>query len=135
MDIPEHSLGQRSGVPPSCGLKPQEDVSSRLRTGAGGGLAAEITRFAFGPSQDPRQVLRLRRYFGAAGTSLLAIGLLFACQVQGVISEAAFFEISAVILVAIVIFYAVLRSGLNLKLRDPSLTEPQMLTATVVVLY
>ena len=70
----------------------------------------------------------------SAGTSVLAIGLLFACQVQGVISGAAFLQIAAAILLAILVFYTVFRSGLNLKLSDASLTEPQMLTSTVVVL-
>jgi diguanylate cyclase (GGDEF)-like protein/PAS domain S-box-containing protein len=94
-----------------------------------------MARIVFTPSQDPKQILTLRRVFAPAGTSLLAIGLIFACQVQGVISEAAFFEIAAVSLLAILAFYIVFRSGLNLKLPDPSLTEPQMLTATLVVLY
>ena len=94
-----------------------------------------MERIVFGSSQDPKQTLRLRRYFAAAGTSLLAIGLLFACHVQGVITQAAFLEIAAAILLAILVFYIVLRSGLNLKLPDPSLTQPQMLTASVVVLY
>ena len=94
-----------------------------------------MASIVFNPSQDPKQGLRLRRYFAAAGTSLLAIGLLFACQVQGVISNVAFSQIAAAILLAIVVFYIVFRSGLNLRLPDPSLTEPQMLTATLVVLY
>jgi diguanylate cyclase (GGDEF)-like protein/PAS domain S-box-containing protein len=94
-----------------------------------------MARIVFSSSQDPKQILRLRRYFAAAGTSLLAIGLLFACQVQGVFSSATFLQIAAAILVAIIVFYIAFRSGLNLKLSDPSLTEPQMLTATVVVLY
>jgi len=93
-----------------------------------------MARIVFGCNQDPKQILRLRRYFAAAGTSLLAIGLLFACWVQGVISSAAFLQIAAAILLAILVFYTVFRFGLNLKLSDPSLTEPQMLTATVVVL-
>ena len=94
-----------------------------------------MARVIFSSSQGPKQTLRLRRYFVAAGTSLLAIGLLFACQVQGVISKAAFVEISALIVLALLAFYIVFRSGLNLKLPDPSLTEPQMLTATLVILY
>ena len=94
-----------------------------------------IARIVFSPSQDSKQGLRLRRYFAAAGTSLLAIGLLFACRVQGVISSVAFWQITAAILLAILVFYVVFRSGLNLRLPDPSLTEPQMLTATLVVLY
>jgi diguanylate cyclase (GGDEF)-like protein/PAS domain S-box-containing protein len=135
MDTSDPSLGQRAGPSPPSAPVPEENISSRRRSPAEGGLGAEIARIVFSSSQGPKQNLRLRRYFAAAGTSLLAIGLLFACQVQGVISEAAFLEIAAVILLAIVIFYIVLRSGLNLRLPDPSLTVPQMLTATVVVLY
>lgn len=84
---------------------------------------------------DAKQTLRMCRYFVAAGTSLLAIGLMFACYVQGVLTREAFFEIAAVVLLAILVFYIVFRSGLNLKLADPSLTEPQMLAAILVVLY
>lgn len=93
-----------------------------------------MSRVFVGSNQDPKQILRLHRYFAAAGTSLLAIGLLFSCQVQGVLSSAAFLQIAAAILLAMLVFYTVFRSGLNLQLSDPSLTEAQMLTATVVVL-
>jgi diguanylate cyclase (GGDEF)-like protein/PAS domain S-box-containing protein len=125
---------------PGAGACPSEsaladDVAVRADGWPQSVLGALMTRVIFSSSQDPKQTLRLRRYFVAAGTSLLAIGLLFACQMQDVISKAAFFEISTVIVLAILVFYIVFRSGLNLKLLDPSLTEPQMLTATLVVLY
>src|SRR5271157_765476 len=135
MNAPDPHLGQRAAPAPASELAAEEGSSSPPRGPAGTGLGADIARIVFSSNQDPRQVLRLRRYFAAAGTSLLAIGFLFTCQAQGIISEGAVFEISAAILFAIVIFYVVLRSGLNLKLPDPSLTVPQMLTATVVVLY
>src|ERR1700687_6186796 len=111
-----------------------DDLAPRVHDSPESGFRAAMARIVFGPDQDPKQILRLHRYFAAAGTSLLAIGLLFACWVQGVISSAAFLQIAAAILLAILVFYTVFRFGLNLKLSDPSLTEPQMLTATVVVL-
>ena len=46
-----------------------------------------MARIVFTLNQDPKQTVRLRRYFAAAGTSLLAIGLLFACEAHGVISQ------------------------------------------------
>ena len=134
MDTSSHRVCQRSRAARSNALDPVEDISSRLHGPAVGAFATALGRIVFGFGQDPKQILRIRRYFAAAGTSLLAIGLLFACQLQGVFSQAAFLEIAAVILLAILFFYIVFRSGLNRKLPDPSLTEPQMLTATVVVL-
>lgn len=134
MDTPSLRFHRRSSAAPSSASELAGDIGPRLRSLSEGGFRAAIARIAFGSGEDPKQILRLRRYFAAAGTSLLAIGLLFACQVQGVISQAAFHEIAAVILLAILAFYLVFRSGLNLRLPDPSLTEPQMLTATVVIL-
>ena len=96
--------------------------------------AAAIGRLVF-PRQDPKQTLRLRRYFAAAGTSLLALGLIFACRLQGAIPAAAFVQIAAIVVLALVVFYGLFRSGLNLRFADPSLTEPQMLTAVAVVLF
>jgi diguanylate cyclase (GGDEF)-like protein/PAS domain S-box-containing protein len=106
-----------------------------LNLSASLGTAAAIARFVFFSRQDPQQTLRLRRYFMAAGTSLLAMALIFACRLQGVISHAAFVQIATAIVLAIVAFYVVFRSGLNLRFSDPSLTEAQMLTAIAVVLY
>ncbi len=135
MDIPNHRLPDRSDAALSRASALAEDIAPRQRSSRERVLGAAIARIVFTPSQGPKQILRLRNFFAAAGTSLLAIGLFFACRVQGVISEAAFSEIAAVSLLAILVFYVVFRSGLNLKLPDPSLIEPQMLTATLVVLY
>ena len=135
MDSPSPNLPHPSGGICPSGSAIADDMSPRGHSSPESGFRAAIARIVLSSSQDPKQILRLRRYFAAAGTSLLAMGLLFACQVQGVISSAAFLHIAAAILVAIIVFYVVFRSGLNLKRSDPSLTEPQMLTATVVVLY
>src|SRR6266853_4871245 len=135
MDTPTPYLAHPSAAVCPSASAIADDMAPRVPGSPENALRAAMARIVFSPSQDPKQALRLRRYFAAAGTSLLAIGLLFACQVQGVISSAAFLQIAAAILMAIIVFYIVFRSGLNLKLSDPSLTEPQMLKATLVVLY
>src|SRR5215469_268841 len=84
---------------------------------------------------DPKQALRMRRYLTAAGTSLLAIGLLYACYVYGALPRDAFLQISLFSAAAILAFFVTFRSGLNLRFADPSLTLPQMLVATAVILY
>ena len=84
---------------------------------------------------DAKQQRRMRRYFWAAGTSLLAIGILFVIHMQGALSEGAFVQITGAVVVAILAFYLAFRTRLNLKFADPSLTLAQMTTATVVILY
>lgn len=76
----------------------------------------------------------MRRYFMAAGTSLLAILLMFVCYLQGVLSLNSFYQSSTIVLIAIVVFYGIFRSGLNLKFRDPNLAAPQMMAAMFVIL-
>jgi diguanylate cyclase (GGDEF)-like protein/PAS domain S-box-containing protein len=135
MNTPNPNLALPSGGVCPSGSSIADDLAPRVHDSPKSGFRAAMARIVFSSSHDPKQTLRLHSYFAAAGTSLLAIGLLFACQVQGVISSAAFLRIAAAILMAIIVFYIVFRSGLNLKLSDPSLTEPQMLTATLVGLY
>ena len=132
-EAPPHTGSHPRDVAASSACRLEEFVTRSPHHAGASGLGTMVGRIVFG--SESRQILRLRRYFAAAATSLLAIGLLFACQVQGVISSSAFFALATVILLAILAFYVVLRSGLNLQLPDPSLTLPQMLTATVVVLY
>jgi len=77
----------------------------------------------------------MRRYFMAAGTSFLAIGLLFICYLQGVLSSAAFNQSTTLVLLAVLVFYIIFRSGFNLKFSDPNLAVPQLLITTLVTLY
>ena len=84
---------------------------------------------------DPKQALRMRRYIMAAGTSLLAIGLMFASYLLGFLPRAAFYQSASLVLLAIVVFYILFRSGLNLRFRDPSLSVAQMSAATLVTLF
>ena len=77
----------------------------------------------------------MRRYFMAAGTSFLAIGLLFACYLQGVLSSAAYYQSATLVLLAVVAFYIMFRFELNLRFSDPNLAVPQLLISTLVTLY
>lgn len=86
-------------------------------------------------SEDPRQLLRFRRYQMAAGTSVMFIGLLGLCLLDSVLAPDAFLIASALVVLAIAIFYVLFRTEFNLKARDPSLTIPMMLSAISVVTY
>ncbi|HVK56367.1 MAG TPA: hypothetical protein VM532_15240, partial [Burkholderiales bacterium] len=86
-------------------------------------------------NDDPRQALRIRRYYLAAGTSVMVIGLLYACYLAGLLERGAFLQGAAIILFWVFSFYAVFRTGLNLRAPDPSLTLPQMSASTLTMLY
>ena len=99
-------------------------------------MLSRLTSRIFSVQQDDhKQALRMQRYVMAAGSSFLAIGLLFACFVLGVLPGAAFCQSAALILLAVLVFYILFRSGVNQRFCDPSLTLAQMLTASAVTLY
>ncbi|MEO8143970.1 MAG: GGDEF domain-containing protein [Betaproteobacteria bacterium] len=83
--------------------------------------------------KDPRQTLRMRRFYLGAGTSLLGpAALLLAVWLDAVALDAALRSI-AFIFGLIAFFYALFRSGLNLRFADPSLTV-EMIGASILVL-
>ena len=85
--------------------------------------------------EDAKQALRLRRYFIAAWTSLLSIGLMLAGYLLGFLSRAAFYQSASLVLLAILVFYIVFRSGLNRRFSDPNLTVAQISASTLVTLF
>jgi diguanylate cyclase (GGDEF)-like protein len=87
------------------------------------------------PRDDPRQALRIRRYLLASGFSCSYLFVLYVFYSQGLVARQTLIEAVVLVSVLIVIFYALLRSGLNRKMRDPSLTAPQLLSAVFTMLY
>jgi diguanylate cyclase (GGDEF)-like protein/PAS domain S-box-containing protein len=87
------------------------------------------------PSLDPKQALRLRR-FGIASlsyvlaTAMLAIGWLFDS-----IPAAAVFHAAGAFVALNLGLYLAIRSGLNLRFEDPSLTRFQILAAISILMY
>jgi diguanylate cyclase (GGDEF)-like protein/PAS domain S-box-containing protein len=87
------------------------------------------------PGADTKQGLRMRRYYAAAATSLLALGVFYACYLYGALPHDAFMQVALFIAIAIVGFFFAFRTGFNLRFSDPSLTLAQMLAATAVIFY
>ena len=85
--------------------------------------------------RDERQALRMRRYLMAAGTSVLMCLTLFVCAFLEFLPWRAAIEGTAGVVVLIVLFYAVFRSGLNLRFSDPSLTTEQVGAAILFLTY
>lgn len=71
----------------------------------------------------------------AAGTSLLAALALFACYWLGLLALNIAVGGAALIGFFVVLFYALFRSGLNLRFRDPSLTTEMIAAAVLTLAY
>jgi signal transduction histidine kinase/CheY-like chemotaxis protein len=87
------------------------------------------------PAGDERQALRLRRFMMAAGTSLMVVALLYVAFLLGGLAWAGFAYGSALILFWVAVFYVMLRTGLNLRFRDASLTMPQLASSLVTMAF
>ena len=85
--------------------------------------------------EDPKQAVRIRRYYIAAFTSLLVLFLIFACSWLGFIDSNTLVIAGFLILFFTILFYVLFQTKLNLKFRDPSLTAPQMLASSLTMVY
>lgn len=85
---------------------------------------------------DAKQALRLKRFFMAALSYVLWLGLTVYCYILGFIELTLplFLLCIGLSLLGNLVFFVLLRSGYNLRFSDPSLTLPQMIVATVWVM-
>ena len=84
---------------------------------------------------EGRQALRMRRFMMAAGTALMVIALLGVAYLFSGLEWTGFVQGTALILFWIAVFFSILRSGLNLRFKDHSLTLPQIASAMVTMAY
>src|ERR1700674_2349400 len=87
------------------------------------------------PTHDLKQSHRIQRSLMAAGASSMVVALLFISYLLDVLTLRAFVNSALLTAFFVIAFYAVFRGGLNLRFRDPSLTLPQILCSTLVILY
>lgn len=86
-------------------------------------------------SLDAKQALRLRRFGVAALNYVLATTLATIAWAFGVLPGPIVIQAAAAFLVINLGVYAVIRSGVNLRFTDPSLTRFQMMAAISVLMY
>ncbi len=98
-------------------------------------LQAAVARVLLSRRNDSPQAIRLHSFFIAANTAALVIGLMFACFTVGTLSRDSFIQVTAAVLAAVIGFYIVFRTGLNRAAADSSLTLPQTVVASLIVLY
>lgn len=88
---------------------------------------------SFFPKSDSQQALRLKRFILAALSSLTVIGFMALVYGGGYMALDGLIWSTTGILTCIVVFYALLRAGVNLRFRDPSMTSLQMASAMLVI--
>jgi len=87
------------------------------------------------PSDADRQALRIRRLTMATAASALAVAVFFAAHRVGLLDRDALIFATFATAGFVAGFHVIFRTGLNLRFRDPSLTEPQIAAAAVVILF
>lgn len=84
---------------------------------------------------DTPQALRLRRFSVAALSYVLAVAMLAIGWALGKVPGATVLEATVALIVVNAAIYAAIRSGLNLRFSEPSLTRVQILAAITILMY
>ena len=84
---------------------------------------------------ERKQQLRISRSLTAAYVFLACVGLQIYASRAGLFEAEYGWRVSMLCLANITLWYGLLRSGLNLRFRDPALTMPQVLAAMTIIVY
>lgn len=95
----------------------------------------KISPFSILPHDDPNQEIRLRRFFIGSAAHVMNVGFVFLCWYFSYLAIVPTLTFVGLDLGFVVISYVVLRSGLNLRFADPSLTFFQIAVPAVLGLY
>lgn len=82
---------------------------------------------------DRKQQLRISRSLTAAYVFAACIGLLTYASRSGFMDPVHSWRLSLMVVFNVCFWYGMLRSGLNLRFKDPALTLPQVLSALVII--
>jgi diguanylate cyclase len=92
-----------------------------------------IRSFIFGT--DARQALRIERLLLASSTYCFGMFIVSYCRWYGLFPSGVYWPVLGGAIVLNLLFYVCIRFNWNLRARDPSLTIPQMLVASMVNTY
>jgi diguanylate cyclase (GGDEF)-like protein/PAS domain S-box-containing protein len=84
---------------------------------------------------NPKQALRTSRFLMAFSAYVICGFLCYFAYLAGFVETEAFYGWLTAAISINVVMYILFRSGLNLKMADPSLTVMQMCTAIIMVMY
>jgi diguanylate cyclase (GGDEF)-like protein len=93
-----------------------------------------VAIFSILPKNDARQFTRLKRYFFAVASSLMVLFFIGVVHIYGYMELRGLQIAAGGMVFLFVVFYVLIRSGLNRQFRDPSLTTAQMISAILVIM-
>ena len=99
------------------------------------GSLINISRFSILPKDDPNQALRLRRYFLSVACYIICTLIAYISYLSGLMEWQVIAGYLIFVPIIVIALYIVFRSGLNLRMADPSLTVIQMCAAILVTTY
>jgi diguanylate cyclase (GGDEF)-like protein len=91
--------------------------------------------FTIFPKDDRKQALRIRRFFMASAAYALCMSLAYVSYLSGFMEWECILGFLSIIPIINIILYIFFRTGMNLKMADPSLTAIQMSCAILVTMY
>ncbi|HET7200634.1 MAG TPA: EAL domain-containing protein [Burkholderiales bacterium] len=94
-----------------------------------------MIRFLLPSRGDPAQAVRVRHFLLASAAYTVCVPLLAVAHALGLIARGPALLVGALMIAANLLLYAMLRSGLNLKFGDPSLTRLQVLVANALLMF
>ncbi len=93
------------------------------------------SRFSIFPADDSKQEIRLRRFFIGSAAHVMNMGFIFLCWYFSYLATTPTLVFVGLDLSFIFLCYVILRSGLNKRFADPSLTFFQIAVPAVLGLY
>ena len=93
------------------------------------------SRWGIFPANDPEQTLRLRRFFVGSAVYLMTVGFVLLCWALGFLDDRIATIYLTTMVAGNVVVFAVLRSGLNKRFKDPSLTSFQIMVSAGQGMY
>lgn len=85
------------------------------------------------PQDDPMQAVRIRRLLMASAASAVVVAVTGVGAWLHFVPYTTFCRLTAIVAILVAGFYTCLRSGLNLRMSDPSLTVPMMVAAGLAI--
>lgn len=98
-------------------------------------LKGDLLNFTIAPTHDPKQALRIRRFFMAGAAYIACLALVYISYYAGFMEWTAVSGLLVVVPVINIFLYLFFHTSLNLKMADPSLTAIQICAAIVLVMY
>lgn len=85
------------------------------------------------PKDDPYQALRIRRMLLASAAATMLVALTGVGAWLDFVPDVTFWRLAVIVVLLVGGFYACFRSGLNLRMPDPSLTAPMLVASGMAI--